>query len=534
MKKKLILLLVSIILPFAANAAEYSLTLSCPNTAVAGEEISCSINANTSDLGGISAKYSLTQGLEFVDLKLDSETTYSFNVCNSNGFSLGNTNGLPESFKVGVLKLKIATNATSNQEYKVSLVDLDGSDLDFNSVSGSNVSKTIRIKSDDNNLSSLTISGATLEFSKDILTYNVTINSETVTISGTAADKNAKVTGIGDKKLDYGENSFEITVTSEMGTKKTYTINVTREDLRSSNNNLKSLSVSNTKINYNNSQNYEETVKSDVEKVKIEAVAEDSNATIEGIGEKKLAYGPNNFEVVVTAENGAKKTYTIKIIREDNRSTDNSLKSLMIGDTVVELSDSNNYTITVDANKESIDLVATANSDKATINGLGTKTLKYGQNSFEIVVIAENEEEKVYTINITRIDDTEDNTLKSLTISNTNIAFDGSDNYTATVKNNISKVNIIAVANSERAEVIGAGYHNLEIGENKLTIKVIAANKAEKIYTINITRLQEEQVKVPNTSANVSTIIIVCIVIFVIIGIVILLKLRKDRKNKML
>ena len=174
---------------------------------------------------------------------------------------------------------------------------------------------------------------------------------------------------------------------------------------------------------------------------------------------------------------------------------------------------------------------ATANSEKATIKGLGIKTLKYGLNTFEITVVAENEEEKQYILNITRIDDTKDNTLKSLTINDEDIGFNGKDNYCVTFKNDISKVNINAIANSEKAEIVGIGDYDLKVGENKITIKVIADNKEEKIYTINIVRLQSEQIKVPATSLNISLIIVIFALIFLIVGIIIFFKF-KNKKDK--
>jgi len=538
MKYKLIILIMSMCLPYAVNASDFSLTLSCPDTAKAGDIISCSINAKTNNLTGISAKYSLSSGLEYNSLNLDSGTTYNVNVCNSNGFSLGNTSGLPNTFKVGILKVKLSSNAGSNQDYKVSLVNLDGSDFEFNNVTGSNVSETIRIKSNNNNLNNLQIHTTEgyldLGFSENKLNYTINSNDSVVIITGTTSDKNAKVTGLGSKSLNYGSNEFKIVVTSEIGTKKTYTINIIREDLRSSNNKLKSLSVSNTGIRFNNTEVYKETVNSNVESIKIDATAEDEKSKIEGLGEKKLNYGLNSFKVVVTAENGNKKTYSIDITRKDDRSADNSLKSLMVGDKKIELGTSNAYDVVVDSNVTNINLSASANNEKAIISGLGTKTLKHGINTFKIIVTAENKKERIYVLNVNRkdesidnnISDNIDNTLKSLTVSNTNIVFNGSDSYTAVVENSISNVNIIAIANSEKAKVTGAGYHELEIGENKILVKVVASDQSEKIYTINIIRNQESSKK----QVNIYLIIFVFISIFITLGVAIFLKMKKRKE----
>lgn len=85
--------------------------------------------------------------------------------------------------------------------------------------------------STNNNLKSLTITGYNLEqaFNKDTLTYTVKVPSsvEEITINATKEDSTANVVGTGKFKVSEGENKFDIVVTSQKGTKKTYTIKVT-------------------------------------------------------------------------------------------------------------------------------------------------------------------------------------------------------------------------------------------------------------------------------------------------------------------
>ena len=79
----------------------------------------------------------------------------------------------------------------------------------------------------------------------------------------------------------------------------------------SSNNNLSSLSIDEAKISPEFSKDvYEYTAKvaNDVEKITIHVSASDDNASVYGYGEKELVEGFNEFNVVVTAENGAEKT----------------------------------------------------------------------------------------------------------------------------------------------------------------------------------------------------------------------------------
>lgn len=89
---------------------------------------------------------------------------------------------------------------------------------------------TPKAKSSNNNLSSLTIDGYSLDkdFDKDTLEYSVTVPSGTdkININAQLEDSSAKVSGTGEVTLNTGENKFSIEVTAENGTKKTYTLTV--------------------------------------------------------------------------------------------------------------------------------------------------------------------------------------------------------------------------------------------------------------------------------------------------------------------
>lgn len=98
---------------------------------------------------------------------------------------------------------------------------------------------TTNEKSSNNNLSSLIVSNGELVFSKDILIYDVVVNSDVSEIKVDAVSEDAKssIKGIGTHTLNFGNNVIEVIVTAEDGTVKTYTINVLREDSSDTNNN---------------------------------------------------------------------------------------------------------------------------------------------------------------------------------------------------------------------------------------------------------------------------------------------------------
>lgn len=88
--------------------------------------------------------------------------------------------------------------------------------------------------STNNYLSSLAITGYTItpEFNKEKDVYNVSVdaNVEKINITATPEDAKSRIDGVGEKEVTEGNNKFEIVVTSEKGTTKTYTLNVLVKD----------------------------------------------------------------------------------------------------------------------------------------------------------------------------------------------------------------------------------------------------------------------------------------------------------------
>lgn len=100
--------------------------------------------------------------------------------------------------------------------------------------------------------------------------------------------------------------------------KGSLTINIgtttTKEDNRSSDNSLKSLTVENMKLNpeFNkDTLEYSLDLSNDVTKIKIIAEKNDSKATVSGDGEIDVKEGQNTISIVVVAENGSSRTYKI-------------------------------------------------------------------------------------------------------------------------------------------------------------------------------------------------------------------------------
>lgn len=267
-------------------------------------------------------------------------------------------------------------------------------------------------KSSNNNLKGISINGAALSgFSAAKTSYDLgQTTDKSITIAATTEDNKAKVSGTGSKTLSYGKNTFKVTVTAENGATKSYSITVTRPDNRSKDNTLTDLDVSPLGIKFNkNKTSYSVNAEHDIDSIKITAKANDSKATVTGTGTKKLNNYVNTFTITVTAENGSKKNYTIKVIRKDKEgnlgfvSKDNTLKNITIEGYEIQFEkDTLEYSIEVDNLIETINITAVTNHDAATYEVSGNDKLKVGLNTIKINVTAESGDVKTYTINVTR------------------------------------------------------------------------------------------------------------------------------------
>lgn len=70
-------------------------------------------------------------------------------------------------------------------------------------------------------------------------------------------------------------------------------------------------------------EDYDLIVPNNVSSIGVSATALDGGATISGTGTKTLKVGANTIEIVVTASNGSKRTYTINVVRKEAENTGN-------------------------------------------------------------------------------------------------------------------------------------------------------------------------------------------------------------------
>lgn len=501
-----------------------TITLDCDKDSInSGDEFSCKIVGHFSNnVSGFSTSVSVSDDIEIVNIVSEWDAVIK-SIENDNTIVLADDeNTITGDVNIANINLKNKGNSKDDSTIKLQKVSIAyeeggiSKDMDI-----SDVAKNIHIKSSNSYLSSLSISGASIDFKSNITEYSIdSLDQSVITISATSSDASSTIAGdLGEQKLEYGKNIFKVTVTSEDGNNTTYTINIYRP---SSNSSLDSLSVEGTNIEFNSEKlNYDLIINSD--KTNIIAPAASSTSKVEGAGEKKLEYGKNEFKIIVTAENGSKRTYILNITRYD---TNNTLKSIKINGEKVKINDNKEITFTTKLDK--IKIEANANSDRVkSITGTGEKNIVYGANEFEIIVTAENGDIRTYKLVVNRLSD---NRLSKLTINGKDIDLkDNIYNYNFEVDSDIDKVKIDAKLQDEKNKFVD-GYgsrtiNNLESNKTKVVLKIKGQDGNDVTYIINIIKKDknksEEDIN-KNIKTGVASICLVAIIALVtlLIGII--------------
>lgn len=202
----------------------------------------------------------------------------------------------------------------------------------------SSSSSTTSTKSSNAYLSKLQINqeGLTPNFNKNKTSYAVTVgeNVNDLKVTAVAEDSKSKVAISGNTGLKNGDNKVYITVTAQDGTKKVYTITVTKTgDINKSNSYLQNLIVENATLSPEFSKEVFEydcgTVGKSVETLKILAFGENENAKIEITGNDKLSDGDNKIIVKVTSEDGTTtKEYVITVKKDSSIVEENNIEEI--------------------------------------------------------------------------------------------------------------------------------------------------------------------------------------------------------------
>lgn len=385
-------------------------------------------------------------------------------------------------------------------------------------------------KSTVNSLSMIKIDNHELDyFNEDTLEYDITVESnvEKINITAIKQDNKSVVIGdIGEKKLSYGINKLTIDVISESGVKKSYKLNVEREDLRSNINTLKTLSISTGDIKFKpDVLEYNINVANDINKITIKSSLTDTKSRyIEDYQNREieLIEGSNKIEIKIMSEKGDIKIYTLNINRA--LSGNNSLKSLKINDEKIKLVENEFiYNVSFENDVDRITIDAVTNDSKAIVKVEDVYELQVGINEFNIKVVAPNGKEASYIINVTRKKLlSKDSLLTNIKIKGYNLEFNQNVRvYNLRIKDEDS-LEITTFKEEENATIEIEGNKDL-INGSIIKINVKAEDGTFTRYFINIEKGQK----------GISPVIIILIVLLILLaGCVGTIIYRKKKKEK--
>jgi len=432
--------------------------------------------------------------------------------------------------------VKVIFKVNDNAAYgntTISVNNPSATDENGDGVSITGGSHTVKVLSDVNTLTNITVSGGNLTFNENTTSYDMTIDSDKITISATKKDDNSTVSGdIGEKALKYGKNLFKITVTSESGAKKEYTLNITRPDNRSSVNTLDSLKLSEGNINFKkDTLKYNLTVENKVTSIKVDATLTDNKSSfVSGYGPRTvvLKEGTNSVLIKVKAENEVEKTYTITVTRKSDgtKSDNNYLSELKLSEGNIDFKkDELEYNVSVLYDVEEIEITVKTEDSKAKYEIDGENKLEVGENQFVITVTAESGATREYTVIVDRKAEDEElssNTkLSSLKVNGYKLNFNSDVyKYNLQIKSETSLI-IDYELDDKKSFATIEGNNNLENG-SIIKLTVTAEDGSTSVYEINI--LKEE-------SSNLWIFIVIGIVVVLLIIVLLVIFKKKNNSN---
>ena len=348
-------------------------------------------------------------------------------------------------------------------------------------------------------LSALSVDGVSvLNFDKDTLIYEYTYEyeKESIFIDYELLDKRSTITGVGELALNVGMNVLPITVTSENGDTKIYTIKVNRKEINSAE--IDVLTVDQYPVDnfLPTKENYNLIIDNEFSKLRFNIKLKDPKASFIIEGNDNLTNGNNTIKVTVKSSRLDKeKTYTFNVFKQEYGNNTLAYLEIDKGEMKPQFFGGQMlYHVELSYEYSDITITGEALEASATPSNLGKHELAYGMNHIKIPVKANNGVIRTYHLMVNR-SRSNDNYLNSLRVEAQGEVFEFTpkfdpkvNEYTLTkdLKPGTDFVNLAITSNADN--VVGHNQQKLVVGQNKLKIKVTSDSGLENIYTINMNR----------------------------------------------
>ena len=401
MKKTIFFIFILLLIPLNVKATN-DLTINCNKTNLKiNEETSCTLNINNLDFTiiDVTGKVKVGDNLSIVSSSYNADKWLSldtnFNVTDIN--LMRHNNDKINNITIATFKIKASNNATGDSEISFNNIAVGNSD--YQSITLNCNPLNIHFGNNINTLNTLDVSGLNINFSSDKTNYSLEVDNENIKIDAIPTDSKANVSGIGNKKLNYGNNTINIVVTAENGSSKTYTINIKRKDNRSNNNDLSSLSLSKGQLEFDkNITNYTINLPYETEQIEVSYELSDKKGKAEIIGNETLSVGENNLTIKVTAENGDVKEYKITIIRDKKIEVTNSNKISNIQIKGYDISfNKNKFEYTINTSDKQLEIEVTLEDNNSTYEIIGNENLNEGS-VISIIVTDKDGNNNIYKL----------------------------------------------------------------------------------------------------------------------------------------
>ena len=354
------------------------------------------------------------------------QTTFSYTTTVTDGSDVVRIDAIPSTSTTSIVggighqEFTLGTDVelhTGYNEYTLTAISKDGEASIYKLGVIKEVNRNV-------NLGTLVVDEADLtpEFSKDIINYDLEVESDVteLTIAAVPEDSKSSVKITGNKNFHTGLNTVNVIVLSaDKSASKTYTLNVMKkldENTKLTSINIKDLVTEGNPVETitpedGDDRTYLVNVPASVNTVDIDVIPESSLTTVTSLGNHFLSYEDNIFRLVAIAESGDTETYTVNVYRNYDLTLDSLTVTDMekTVDAEIEINYTNDvdeYNVNVSSDVRIINIEAIKHASNVRVTGDGEIILSTGLNELEVIVTPPDGKNRVIKLNITRAQST--------------------------------------------------------------------------------------------------------------------------------